>query len=107
MKKNGGRLKSPAAARPYMENGGHTMRKWGKNFSILFILILSFMTAAFLFSCEGSEVREAIDNTVEEVTGGKLIKKGEALKQQIRDLNAKDIERIQKEIEKGVYGQEE
>jgi hypothetical protein len=107
MKKTDNGLKNPATPWPEMGKGGCTMKKWGKNFSIMFILILSFMIAAFLFSCEGSEVRKAIDDTVEEVSGGELIKKGEALKQQIRDLNANDIERIQKDIEKGVYGQEE
>jgi hypothetical protein len=43
---------------------------------------------------------------VRELSGAELIDKGERLKQQIRDLNAKDIERIQEDISKGIYGQE-
>jgi len=73
----------------------------------VFILILSFMGAAFLSGCEGSDARKQIDDTVKKVSGAELVEKGEKIKQQIRDLSAQDIDRIQKDIEKGVYGEEE
>ena len=83
------------------------MKKRVWNLVSAIILIVAFTALTTLTGCEGSEARKAIDDTVEEVSGGKLIKKGEDIKRQIEDLNAQDIERIQKDIEKGVYGEEE
>ncbi|HOO44876.1 MAG TPA: hypothetical protein PLM29_01505 [Deltaproteobacteria bacterium] len=69
-------------------------------------LVSIIILAAALTGCEGSDARKAIDDTVEEVSGARIIEKGENIKKQIQDLNAKDIERIQKDIEKGVYTEE-
>ena len=78
-----------------------------KYFFTAFILILAIAAAFTVTSCEGSDARKVVDDTVEEVSGAKLIKKGEEIKQEIRDLNAQEIDRIQKDIEKGVYCEEE
>ena len=83
------------------------MQKYIRRFSAVLIMILAFAAAVIITSCEGSDARKAIDDTVEEASGGGLIKKGEKIKQEIRDLNAQEIERIQKDIEKGVYSEEE
>lgn len=83
------------------------MKKCTGNFVTAFILILAFAATVIITSCEGSDARKAIDDTVKELSGAELVEKGEKIKQQIRDLTAEDIERIQKDIEKGVYGEEE
>ena len=82
------------------------MKKRVWNTVLTIILVMAFIAAAVVTGCEGSEARKAIDETVEEVSGAKIIEKGENIKKQIQDLNAQDIERIQKDIEKGVYSEE-
>ena len=83
------------------------MMKRLRHAGTVFILILTFIGAAVLSGCEGSDARKQIDDTVKKVSGAELVEKGEKMKQQIRDLSAQDIDRIQKDIEKGVYGEEE
>ncbi|MBN2298369.1 MAG: hypothetical protein JXM72_07235 [Deltaproteobacteria bacterium] len=83
------------------------MKKWARNLVSTIILVMAFTAATALTGCEGSEARKAIDDTVEEVSGAKLVEKGENIKKKIQDLNAQDIERIQKDIEKGVYSEED
>ena len=89
------------------EKGGTPMKKRLRHAGIVFILILTFIGAAVLGGCEGSDARKQIDDTVKKASGAELVEKGEKMKQQIRDLTAEDIERIQKDIEKGVYGEKE
>ena len=83
------------------------MKEYTRNFAAACIVILAFAAAVIISSCEGSDARKVINDTVEEVSGTGLIEKGEKIKQEIRDLNAQDIERIQKDIEKGVYNENE
>ncbi len=78
-----------------------------RQLGLAIVLIVSFFAAAVLSGCEGSEAKKAVEDTVKEVTGAGLVEKGEKIKKQIQDLNAQDIERIQKDIEAGVYGKEE
>ena len=82
------------------------MRKLTGKFFTVLALILAFAVAVITTSCEGSDTKKAIDDTVKDLSGAEIVEKGEKIKQQIRDLNAEDIERIQKDIEKGVYGEE-
>jgi len=83
------------------------MRRLARKFFTVLALILAFAVAVITASCEGSDAKKAIDDTVKDLSGAEIVEKGEKIKQQIRDLNAEDIERIQKDIEKGVYGEEE
>ncbi|HPX51348.1 MAG: hypothetical protein GXY28_07780 [Bacteriovoracaceae bacterium] len=82
------------------------MKRTGKRIAAAFIVSLSIAGSALLAGCDGSEAAREAEETVRELSGAELIDKGERLKQQIRDLNAKDIERIQEDISKGIYGQE-
>jgi len=47
-----------------------------------------------------------VEETVKELSGAGLVDKGEKLKQQIRDLNAEDVRRIQEDLSRGVYEEE-
>ena len=82
------------------------MRKYAGKLFIVSALILAFAVAVITASCEGSDAKKAIDDTVKDLSGAKTVEQGEKIKQQINDLTAKDIERIQKDIEKGVYGED-
>ena len=46
-----------------------------------------------------------MEETVHELSGAGIVEKGENLKQQIRDLNAEDVQRIQQDLSRGVYGE--
>lgn len=74
--------------------------------SAVVLVMLGFVSSPVLTGCDGSEMRESVDETVRELSGAELLNKGEKLKQQIRDLNAQDVEKIQEDISRGVYGQE-
>ncbi len=82
------------------------MRRFTRKLCTVSVLILAFAVAVITSSCEGSDAKKAIDDTVKDLSGAKIVEKGEKIKQQIRDLNAEDIERIQKDIEGGVYSEE-
>ncbi|HHO76867.1 MAG TPA: hypothetical protein ENN05_10630 [Deltaproteobacteria bacterium] len=83
------------------------MKKCAGNLFAAIVLALALLASTALTGCEGSDARKSIDDAVEEVSGAKIINKGENIKKQIQDLNAQDIERIQKDIEKGVYSEED
>jgi predicted SpoU family rRNA methylase len=65
-----------------------------------------FLAAALILTgCEGSEAKKEVEETVHELSGAGIVEKGENLKQQIRDLNAEDVQRIQQDLSRGVYGE--
>lgn len=72
------------------------------------IVLIVFLLGALplLGGCEGSDAEKAAQETVNELSGKNLIDKGEKIKQQIKDLSDKDIERIQQDIRNGTFGQE-
>jgi hypothetical protein len=82
------------------------MRKFARKLCTVSFLILAFAVAVITASCEGSDAKKAIDDTVKDLSGAEIVEKGEKIKQQVEDLTAEDIERIQKDIEKGVYGED-
>ncbi len=70
-------------------------------------LSVFFLACALIFTgCEGGEAKREVEETVNELSGAGLVDKGEKLKQQIRDLNAEDVRRIQEDLSRGVYGEE-
>jgi len=82
------------------------MKATGKH-SITGLLTVFFLAGALIFTgCEGSEAKREVEETVKELSGAGLVDKGEKLKQQIRDLNAEDVRRIQEDLSRGVYEEE-
>lgn len=78
-----------------------------RRLSITHLLAAFFLAGALIFTgCEGSEAKRGAEETVNELSGAGLVDKGGKLKQQIKDLNAEDVRRIQEDLSRGVYGQE-
>jgi outer membrane murein-binding lipoprotein Lpp len=73
---------------------------------ILNLPALVLAACLLLGGCEGSDARDAVDETVKELSGAGIVEKGQEIEQRVRELNARDIERIQEDISRGVYGEE-
>ncbi len=81
--------------------------KTTRRLSITELFAAFSLAGALIFTgCEGSEAKREVEETVKELSGAGLVDKGEKLKQQIKDLNAEDVRRIQEDLSRGVYGEE-
>jgi hypothetical protein len=65
---------------------------------IAVLLSLAGAGAFVISGCEGADTREAVDDTVEEVTGYKTYKQGEELKKKINEIEGIQAQRL-KELE--------
>ncbi len=69
----------------------------------LAVLLSLAGTGTFVISgCEGTGTREAVDETVEEVTGYKTYKQGEELKKkanEIKEIQAKRLKELENDSE--------
>jgi len=83
------------------------MRYQIKRFCLSLLSAVFFIGSVICSGCEGGDTHKAVDDTVREVSGGKMIDKGKSLEEQVHKLNAQEIERIQKDIEKGTYGEDQ
>jgi len=84
-----------------------TMRPAIRKALALFIITLSFAAAWMTAGCSGSDADKTVRETIEEVTGKKVIEGGEKMKQQINALTEGEIEKVQQDIRNGTYGQEQ
>ena len=70
------------------------------------IVTLSFV-ACTLAGCSGSDADKAARETSAEITGKNMVEKGEKIKQQINRISESEIEKIQQDIRRGTYGEEQ
>ena len=78
----------------------------GRWISTLSLPALALVACLLFGGCEGSDTREALDETVKELSGAGIVEKGQEIEQRVRTLNDRDIERIQEGLSRGVYGEE-
>ena len=69
------------------------MLKSVKTFYVL-ILIISLLTLPFIFGCKGSDTREKVDDTVEELAGKKQVDQMKKMEKDIGDIAERQEERF-------------
>ncbi len=71
------------------------------------LIIALSLVACTLTGCSGSDADRAAGETAAGITGKNAVEKGEKLKQQINEISENEIEKIQQDIRRGTYGQEQ
>ena len=74
------------------------MVKLEKSLSKLFILLIVFAFLSFP-GCKGSDTREKVDDTVEELAGKKKVDQMKKMESQVKDITDKQTERMKDLLE--------
>jgi len=69
------------------------MKQWRKKMGALVVMAM-LSTSLLMSGCEGTETRNQVDDTVEELAGKKKVDQMEAMKEDLEDIQNQQADRI-------------